>query len=152
MKVDRIYTRNIASLPITANVERAAALMYSAHVGAIVVTDGSPEGSRAVGVLTDRDIVIQTLARGYDAREFTVGELMTPVVGSVDEHASVHEAIDIMAVAGVRRLVVTRKGEIAGMVSMDDVIDGLAADLARLAASLKTGIARESQLRDRVLA
>ena len=152
MRVDRIYTRGVVALPRSAGVEQAAALMDASHVGAIVVTEETPDGPRAAGMLTDRDIVIQTLARGYDPRVFTVGELMTPTVGTVEEHASVHEAIEIMRAAGVRRLVVTRKGAVAGMLSMDDVIDGLAADLARVAAGLKAGIAREAKLHDRAIA
>ena len=149
MRVDRIYTRRIVSLARTAGVEEAAALMDACHVGAIVVTDETPQGARAAGMLTDRDIVIQTLARGYDPRAFTVGELMTPTVGSVEEHASVHEAVEIMRAAGVRRLVVTRKGAVAGMLSMDDVLDGLAADLARAVGAMKSGVAREELLHDR---
>jgi len=43
MKVDRIYTRNIVTLPASAGIGQAAALMASAHVGALVVTDGSPD-------------------------------------------------------------------------------------------------------------
>lgn len=44
-----------------------------------------------------------------------MGELVTPTIGSVDEHASIHEAVEIMSGAGVRRLVVTRNGKVVGI-------------------------------------
>jgi CBS domain-containing protein len=144
MRIDRIFTRRIVSATRSMRIEDAAALMRRYHVGALVVADDPPGESHAVGVLTDRDVVIQAVARGFDVRDMVVGDLMTPVVGAVSDKADTHEALELMREAGVRRLVVTDAlGDIVGILSMDDVIDGLAADLASLAALVKTGVAHE---------
>lgn len=149
MKVDRVYTRNIVAAPRSSSVQHAAALMREFHVGALLVTEDPPESAKAIGVITDRDVVVQAVARGFDTRELVVEDLMTPTVGSVPEEADLHEALELMRAAGVRRLAVTgADGAVKGMLSMDDVIDGLAADLASLAGLVKSDVEREREETD----
>jgi predicted transcriptional regulator len=146
MRVERIYTRTVVHVPCSASIEAAAALMRDRHVGALLVTREAVRSEEAVGILTDRDIVVQAVARGFDVREMTVADLMTPTIGAIGEGADLHEALEMMRAGGVRRLVVRRgNGAVAGILSMDDAIDGLSADLASLAALVKTERERERE-------
>jgi predicted transcriptional regulator len=146
MRVDRIYTRRVVRTTKSSTLEQAADLMRRYHVGALIVAEDPPDDADAIGVLTDRDIVIQAVARGFDIRSVRVGDLMTPTVGVIPEHADLHDALEAMRSAGVRRLAVTgRDGRMVGMLSMDDVIDGLAADFSSLAGMLKTEVERERE-------
>jgi predicted transcriptional regulator len=70
---------------------------------------------------------------------------MAPVVASVPEDAELHEALERLRAAGVRRLLVTKTGgEPAGIVSLDDAVDGLVAELASLAGLMKSERSREA--------
>jgi CBS domain-containing protein len=98
-----------------------------------------------VGIVTDRDLALQ----GFASESSTVGSVMTPVVATVHEDGDIHEALELMRAHGVRRLVVTSAdGGLRGILSIDDVVDGLSADLAAAAAVLK-GEIRRRRLRSR---
>jgi CBS domain-containing protein len=144
MRVERIYTRRIIAATPGMPIGKAAALMRKYHVGALLVTeDPSVEQVAAVGVITDRDIVVHAVARGLDMAGTTVGDVMTPAVATVARDADVHEALELMRAEGVRRLVVTDGTRAMGILSMDDVVDGIAADLSSLAGLVRAEAARE---------
>jgi predicted transcriptional regulator len=144
MRVERVYTRSIVGVPESCDLRDAAAMMHKYHVGALLVTGDEPHEMTVVGFVTDRDIVVQAVAQDIAPREITVGDVMTPVVATIRETADLHEAIEMMRGAGIRRLVVTDEdNRIAGFLSLDDVIDGLAAEFASLSGLLKTERARE---------
>lgn len=102
----------------------AAELMDQAGVGALAVIDGD----RLVGIVTDRDLVRRGLARGLrpDAR---VDAVMTTPVVTIDADADLHRAYAVFRTNAIRRLAVVRDGAFAGMVTVDDLLIDLAADL-----------------------
>jgi CBS domain-containing protein len=70
---------------------------------------------------------------------------MTPAIATIHEEADMHEALEIMRANGVRRLVVIASdGALRGILSIDDVVDGLSADLAAAAAVLKGEVRRDA--------
>lgn len=145
MKVERVYTRDFVATPRTASLEEAARAMREFHVGALVVVDSSDGEREVVGILTDRDLVVRGLAEGLDARRTRVEKIMAPVVASVPEDAELDEALGRMRAAGVRRLLVTKAhGEPAGIVSLDDAVDGLVTELASLAGLVKNELSHEA--------
>jgi CBS domain-containing protein len=144
MKVERIYSRSVISAPRSCSIEEAAVLMREHHVGALVVTGDAPDDNRALGIVTDRDFVVQALAAGAEPGEVTVGEVMTHGLATIDATADIHEAMEAMRAKGIRRLAVTRgSGMLVGIVSLDDLVDALAAELASLA-----GITRSERERE----
>ncbi len=146
MKVERVYTRNVVVIPRTGTVEEAAQAMRRFHVGTLVVMEESGGRPEVAGIVTDRDLVVKALAEGLDPNKAAVEKVMSPVVASVDEAAELHEAIERMRDAGVRRLLVTREGgQPAGIVSLDDAVDGLVAELSALAALMKNELRREAR-------
>lgn len=145
MKVERVYTRSVVGTPRSASVEEAAATMRRFHVGTLLVMDNADAANPVAGIVTDRDLVMQVLAEGRDAAKVTIDKVMAPVVASVPESAELDEALGRMRAAGVRRLLVSRDGGgVAGIVSIDDIVDGLVAELANLAAIMKTEVRRET--------
>lgn len=140
MKVDRLYTRTVLATRREAPMAEAAAAMRRFHVGALLVMEGEGVG-KPVGIVTDRDLALQ----GFASQDSTVESAMTPVVATVREDADVHEALETMRAHGVRRLAVTDDhGAVRGILSIDDIVDGLSADLAAAAAVLKGEIRRDS--------
>jgi len=145
VKVDRIYTRNAIGISRGETIEDAAAAMRRFHVGSLLVFEKGEARPELVGIVTDRDLVLLAVADGLDTRKVAVEKVMTPVVASVSEGADILEALERMRGAGVRRLVVTtERGDPAGVLAIDDIVDGLAAELASASALMKTEIRREA--------
>jgi CBS domain-containing protein len=134
MDVGNICRRRAVTIDAHADLVEAAGLMREAHVGFLVVSDGV----RLCGVLTDRDIVLEAVARGVSADQVTVGDAMTADPVTLTEDTSLDEALDCLRAAGVRRApVVDDGGRIAGVLSLDDVLDHLAGQLGSVAGSLR---------------
>ena len=140
MKIERLYTRRIMAARRSSPIAEAAATMQRFGVGSLLVMEDGP-GTEPVGIVTDRDLAIQ----GFASESSQVGSVMTPIVATVGEEADVHEALEIMRAHGVRRLLVTSgDGALRGILSIDDVVDGLSADLAAAAAVLKGEVKRDA--------
>ena len=122
MNLASLCQRDILSLGAEASVQKAAELMRVNHVGALALTD--PEDpARVVGVVTDRDLVINLLAQDRLPQEQTIGAFSTPHLIRVPGTASVHEAVQTMTQHGVRRLFITEAdGRLMGLVSLDDPV------------------------------
>jgi CBS domain-containing protein len=92
---------------------------------------------RPVGVLTDRDIVVATVARGVDPRALRVDDVMTraPVVAVALE--SIEAALLKMHKTGVRRVpVVSSQGELYGVLSIDDALTSISIELQNIAGAI----------------
>lgn len=145
MTVEEICSSHVISAPGSCTLERAAILMRDHHVGALLVTEDEPEEDRAIGVVTDRDMVLLAMAEGLDPRKCTVAEVMTPTLATVSMGQSMREAIDIMRNHGVRRLGVTDDdGELVGVLSIDDILATLGSDFGALADIVLTGQEHEA--------
>ena len=86
---------------------------------AIVVRDSVP-----VGIITERDILYKVVAAGENPSITKVHDVMSSPVETVDESAKVSDAIAKMSRLGLRRLCVTRKGSIVGMITQKAVVTG----------------------------
>jgi CBS domain-containing protein len=106
----------------------AAAIMDQAGVGSLAVIDGHD----LVGIVTDRDLVRRGLARGLAADARVDGVMTSPVV-TISADADLHDAFALFRTHAVRRLAVVRDREFAGMITIDDLLMDLAADLTDLA-------------------
>jgi predicted transcriptional regulator len=141
VKLERLYTRKVLATTRNTSLVEASVTMHRFGVGALLVMDDAEHDGPPVGIVTDRDIVV----RGCASENAHVGDVMTPVVATVPEHADTHEAIELMRAHAVRRLVVTdKRGDVCGIVSIDDIVDGLATDLAAASAVLKGEVRRDS--------
>jgi CBS domain-containing protein len=141
MTIERLYTRRIVATRRSAPIAEAAAAMQRYEVGSLLVMEDPPATGDPIGIVTDRDLAIQ----GFASENSTVGSVMTPVIATVHDTADVHEALETMRAHGVRRLLVTGPdGSVRGILSIDDVIDGLSTDLAAAASVLKGEIRRDA--------
>ncbi|MGR9014297.1 MAG: CBS domain-containing protein [Gammaproteobacteria bacterium] len=126
----------------------AAHLMRQHHVGDLVVVD-EVNGKRVpVGIVTDRDIVIEVIALSMNINEFSVGDIMCSQLVNVQESEGVFETIRLMRFKGIRRIpVVNREGTLVGIVSADDILDLLAEEIAELAKVAPREQVREAKTR-----
>ena len=122
MTAGRLCTRVLATAAPDETIRKAAQRMTEYDVGALVVLK-EERGTRAVGVLTDRDIVVRCVAEQLDPERVTVSEIMTTPVFMVRDETPINEALARMAAAGTRRLVVVAEGDrVAGVLTLDDIL------------------------------
>jgi CBS domain-containing protein len=117
MKVSEVMTRDVQTIRPDDPVQQAASFMLSADAGSIPVTDGE----RLIGMITDRDIAVRGIAKGYGP-DTPVRELMTDDVICAREDDNVEDVASKMSEAQVRRLPVIDINErLCGIVSLGDL-------------------------------
>ena len=150
MDIGKICSRTVITVRETDELTLAAQLMREKHIGYLVVVKPNiADGTVSpVGVITDRDIVVAVVAKETNPRSLKVGDVMTRQPAVVDEGSSLSTALQLMRQIGVRRLpVIGHAGMLVGVLSLDDVLDGLAGELMDIAGSIRHGIKMEDALR-----
>jgi CBS domain-containing protein len=148
MKVDQCCKRNVVVVDTASDVRAAAALMRQHHVGFLVVLDENNERRVPVGVITDRDIVVQIDANDVDPKSVKIGEVMTrnPIIAT--ETKELTELVQAMRIAGVRRApVVDATGVLTGVIAVDDAINLIAGLLCDVAGAIRNEQRIERQAR-----
>lgn len=143
MTISSLCHRDIVAIDAQASPFAAANLMRDNHVGSLVVTRAG-EPPQVLGIVTDRDLAIEVLARGLDPVRTSVGQLTRGALIDVPASATVQEALEAMQRGGVRRvLVVEEDGGVCGIVSADDLVGSISGELESLARALRCSFGRE---------
>ena len=135
MLLKEICTPDVIYCTAETTVVAAARLMRERHVGDIVIIEEAEDGETPIGLITDRDLVVEVIAKERDPAKVRVREIMRApmVVAHTSEEA--HHALERMKVHGVRRIpVMDEHKRLAGIVCLDDLLKRLAADAVALAA------------------
>lgn len=125
--IDAIRRSGISVEPAN-TIRDAATIMERAGVGALAIV----EDDHLLGIVTDRDLVRRALARGLPPDARIDGVMTSPVI-TIDADADLHDAFAAFRTNGIRRLAVVRGDAFIGMVTIDDLLVDIAADLADLA-------------------
>lgn len=131
--------RELATCPATtcsrtASVRDAARLMAETNIGFLVIVD---DGEKPVGVVTDRDIVLRSVASGHDL-DAPVADVMTRHPACVRDQGTVTDAARIMADRLCRRLgVIDEAGRIVGVLSLDDLLRVAGSELGEVARAVR---------------
>lgn len=138
MSVGSLSNPNVATIEPGAGIPEAAIAMREAHVGDLVVVERRGGRPVPVGVLTDRDLVIEVLAEKVDPKSVRVADIMSADVVTVRESNGLEFALREMEQRGLRRLpVVDGDGALVGIVSADDVVDHIARLAAHVAGAIR---------------
>lgn len=144
MSVGTLCNREVAVTGAGTSAAEAARLMRRRHVGDLVILSDD-EIRRPVGLVTDRDLVVEILAEGVDPESITVADVMTRTLQTIDEDADFWDALHRMRQHGVRRLpVVNAGGGLEGILTLDDALELVSEALS----DLVTLISRQSQLEE----
>jgi CBS domain-containing protein len=148
MTVGEICTRKVIIAPRNTSAYEAAKLMRQHHTGDVVVTDDSGDFRTPVGIVTDRDLVLEVVAQGLNPAEVTVGEMMSDSPVTACERDGVFETVRQMRSTGVRRIpVVDSTNSLMGIVSLDDVLELMAEEMGDLANAMRQERMNEMQSR-----
>jgi CBS domain-containing protein len=129
------YESEVATIPADASALQIAKQMKSQELGSVVVI----EDGKAVGIVTDRDLLRRVICMHRDAESTPAREIMSWPVVTVDPGTPLERVIEVMAGHGVRRVPVVRDGRLAGIVSLDDLLLLLSDELRDLAEGARRG-------------
>jgi CBS domain-containing protein len=149
MSAGEYCNREVIVIDKTESVREAITLMRSHHVGDVVVVDQKDGARRPLGILTDRDIVLEILAEGVDLEAVNVGDVMSYELETVGEDVKLLDAIKVMSIKGIRRLpVVGAQGNLVGILAVDDVLELISEQLSDLVGLIARQRVRESTRRE----
>lgn len=148
MKVGEICKRAVIAVDNSTDVDAAAETMRKHHVGYLIVYKAGDELRRPIGVLTDRDIVIEVIANKVDPVAVTVDDVMTRQPMVAEETEQLGDVLQAMRIAGVRRVpVVDARGALAGVVAIDDAFDVITGFMCDITGSVKNEQRQERRAR-----
>jgi CBS domain-containing protein len=146
--VGRICNRDVVVIDKDASVMEAARRMRAHHVGDLVIINQAPQGPVPLGIITDRDLVLEVLAEDVDLARVTVGDIMSFELVTAREDDDVIDTIKRMRAKAVRRMpVINVHNTLVGIVAVDDLIDLFAEQLGDLARLISREQTRERRVR-----
>jgi len=148
MNVGKLCNPAVVVVHRDTSLHAAAKLMRAHHVGSLVVVEENDRGQVPVGILTDRDIVIEVVAMGLDSHAATAGEIISPQLIAVQEGDTVLEVLKVMRRHGVRRTpVLTAAGSLAGIITLDDIMEIIAEGFEDMSKTIADEQSTEVRLR-----
>lgn len=148
MKTGAVCNREVVFVERNASIVEAAQRMRAHHVGDLVVVEEINGRRSPVGIVTDRDLVVEVLAEGVKLDEVVVGDVMSHELATANEDDDLFDTVKRMRAKGIRRLpVVDRTGALAGIVTVDDLLDLLAEQVSDLARIVQREQTRERERR-----
>ncbi|WP_437671103.1 CBS domain-containing protein [Sorangium sp. So ce131] len=131
------FEHGAVSAELTESVTDVARRMREFRVGCVVVT----HGARAIGIVTDRDLVLRVMAEARDPATTVVSDVVTYDPTTLQQTDSIETALRLMRERGVRRLPIVRHdGKVTGIVTADDLTVMLAAELSDLGAGIRGNV------------
>lgn len=126
MTLEKYCRGRMVVLSPDATAAEAARAMDANHVGAVVVAGAN---RMPAGIVTDRDLALRVVGPAFPPRRVKLSLLMTRHPVTLDASETEERAAELMQALRVRRIVITRDGHIAGLVSLDDLV--LSGDTSR---------------------
>ena len=148
MSIGKVCNREVVVIERHESILDAAKLMREHHVGNVVVVEDRDGTRIPVGILSDRDLVVEVLAQALSPDAVDVGDLMSTDLLTARENDELLDTIKRMTARGVRRvLVLDDSGALVGILALDDLIELIAEQLADLVGLLGTELRHEQERR-----
>ena len=149
MSIGDLCNREVICATRDMTIAQAAKLMRQHHVGDVVVIDRADAQRMPIGIVTDRDVVVEVVALGVNPDAVTLGDLMSwGQLVTAQESDTYAATLRLMHNKGVRRMpVVDTAGVLVGIISIDDLLPQFVGELSELAELAARGRKREEQSR-----
>ena len=146
MHAKQVMNTNLVTVTPDQDLIAVSRLMREKHVGFLVVVSQEHHG-HPIGVITDRDVVIEVIAMGIDPKSIKVADVMTSRLLIAVENEDISSITTRMRTMGIRRVpVVSIWGKLVGIISFDDLLIFFNNILEDITASITTQRANEKQL------
>lgn len=147
MTAGEYCNREVVIVEPEVSIIEVASMMREYHVGTLVVVDREGDISHPIGVITDRDLVIDVIAQKVPLDALVVKDVMNKELVSVTEQETLLNTIALMQGKGVRRVVVVDgNGSLQGIISADDAVELLAEAMNNLCNLVGREIANEQSM------
>ena len=148
MSVGEFCNREVVIADKTASLIEIAKLMRRHHVGCVVITESQAGNNLPVGIVTDRDIVLEIVAPKLDLEAVNVGDVMSSDLLLAREVDGLWETLKRMRSRGVRRIpVVNDEKVLVGILTVDDILEVLANEFSELVTLMNKERRKEEAVR-----
>jgi CBS domain-containing protein len=148
MRVGEFCNRDVVIVDKGTQVLEAAQLMRSQHVGDLVIVEERAGKRIPVGIITDRDIVVEVIAKNVALDAVSIGDVMSFELTTVSEEDDIFDTVKLMRAKGVRRVpVVDKQGALAGILAVDDLLGLLDEFVGDVTGVIVREQAREKRIR-----
>lgn len=145
MTIGAICNRKVITVKPEDSVFHAAALMRQHHIGDVVVVKQHQNNTIPIGIVTDRDVVVEITATGLDPQAITASDIMLTKIETIKDSAGILEALQLMSQKGIRRLpVVGDQDALLGIFTMDDALSLLAKEMGMIGTLLAQELKNET--------
>ena len=133
MQLGEACNREVIIATENCSIIEAAKLMRDYHVGSVVVVKKEDEISKPIGIVTDRDLVINFLAKEISFEKVTVGEIMNSKLITGKDSDQLWDSLHTMRTHGIRRMpVIDNKQSLVGIITADDILELFSEELQDL--------------------
>ena len=124
MRVGEYCNREVVVIEQDDSITEAARVMREYHVGNVIIVRSENGKQIPLGILTDRDIALEIVAKSTDPESLRVGDAMSYELTTVSEDDDLMQLIEIMRDKGIRRVPVVDVDEtLVGIITVDDLLD-----------------------------
>ena len=116
--------REIISIVQEASVFDAIKLMADRSVGSLLVMDGD----ELKGIVTERDYARKVIIKGRSSESTPVADIMTTDLVTASADQTVNDCMNMMSSKRIRHLPVIVDGQVAGLISIGDLVQAIIAD------------------------
>ncbi|WP_454780739.1 CBS domain-containing protein [Legionella sp. WA2022007384] len=146
MRVGEYCNRDVVVINGYESVKNAAELMRSHHVGDLVLLEEQENQKMPIGIVTDRDLVVEVMAAGVKPDSLLIRDIVTEPFSCVFENDSLFDALEIMHSKKIRRLpVVNNNKMLVGIITLDDFIEILAETMVKVVDVVKLQQKKEAK-------
>lgn len=117
LKVEDVMVREVISLDENSSVKEAAEIMNKFEIGCLIVVSKG----KAMGIVTERDLLKRVVAEARDVKKTKVKEIMTSPLVVVEPHMELEEAVKMMFQMKIKKLPIVDGKRLVGLVSLTDI-------------------------------
>jgi CBS domain-containing protein len=117
LKIADVMVKEVITLNDNVTVKEAAEIMNKFEIGSLIITDKG----KAVGIVTERDLLKRVVAEGRSAVSTKVKEIMTSPLVVVEPSMNLEEATKLMFQMKIKKLAVVDGKKLVGLVSLTDI-------------------------------
>lgn len=139
MSLSKYYKHEFVSMTKDASIQDAAHMMRRHHRGEVILVKQHQGIDVPIGIITDRDLVIEVLAMDVDIEKITIGSILSTELVTVVEDQNIYEVLDTMQQYGVFRVpVVDKTNKLVGLIDTDIIIKVLTEQMTMVLALIQT--------------
>lgn len=147
MNVGTLCSRSVVTIDPNCSILEAANLMRRYHVGDVIAIELRNGTDVPIGILTDRDIVIDVLANDLAPEDVTVGDVMGQNILLAKEIDGIPETLEEMRGRGYRRVpVVNNEGALVGILAVDDILELMSEQMSSIVGLILKEQSQEERL------